>query len=784
AGVLLINGNHDLVTLTDNVFSRNLIGVGVLKEAEVIREDQLEPSRPAFTLSTIFDGDNVIADNLVGVAAVGGLDIDLVWSPDQYLDIYDVYPACEPMGISISDQENIERNLVGVVLAGSVSADVTGNTFTDNLLIGVAGLGSLTGSSISDNLFTGTMGANILVGLGSGAMPLSGSLDSPEVSPCVDISNNIITGFGPVEDAHELISSLFGPEGMPMYSSMSLSRSLALNAAEYGPFGLLPVELQDILDETEEAGQLFTLAGVILLDGSSYVRVSNNTVSDALLGVTVLDLGLAPIYDCSVSENTITGALSGLTVLGAGEALDYMMDDFAPMQSQGVYYGIDTLLMRNNLIEGNHVGVLNGLSVKNFLFTGNRVRNNYVQGMINFGLGEWFFGTTETLADSVASEYSMPAGRILSNTFRNNGQDCDLLDMPLGTESVGTYLKGGLMIVDVETSSGYFQPSQVDGGYFGLELRYNNFMENDNYGLAVLGRRSNYSEPLAGSEVLSSDYWLDARGNFWGDNSGPSSYFGSDETVVFSDPLTLESADGAGQALSGIILEEYGSYFPTSLAAQAVYVHPMDCVLFDEWVGKDLDPTVEGVSGGEVEGDGQEVKNTQDLGGVNDLGILFKGFEFTDGFDWNLIRFGETPDGIPDLPEDHGGYYQLNVINSWNVDSLTIRLYIPDNYTVPDIYWYDEDAGEWILLVPSDETSEWIEFTFSDASTPSLNDLFPYREGYLPSMAPSTAGTETAFFAQTGSYPSSGSGGGCSVSSSVPAALMLLLPLLVLAGKR
>ncbi|MBN1333182.1 MAG: hypothetical protein JW971_05415, partial [Synergistales bacterium] len=595
----------------------------------------------------------------------------------------------------------------------------------------------------------------------------------------------VITGFGQVEGAHEFIASLFGLEGMSMYSSMALSRSVALSAAEYGPFGFLPLELQDILDEAEETGQLFTLAGVMILDGSSYVRVYGNTVSDALLGVSVLDLGLAPIYECSVSGNTITGALSGLTVLGAGEALDHMMDGFAPMQSQGMYYGIDTLLMRDNLIEGNHVGVLNGLSVKNFLFTGNRVRNNYVQGMINFGLGEWFFGPVEPLGASVISEYSMPAGRILSNTFRNNGQDCDLLDMPLGTEPLGTYLKGGLMVVDVDTPSGYFQPSQVDGGYFGIELKYNNFMENDTYGLAVLGRKSNYSEPLAGAEVLSSDYWLDARDNFWGDNSGPSSYFGSDGTVVFSDPYTHMDANGTGQAISGIILEDNGTYFPNDdLISQATYVRPLNCILFDQWVGKDLDPTVEGVSGGEVEGDGQEVNNTQDLGGVNDLGILFKGFEFTEGFDWNLIRFAETPDGIPDLPEDHGGYYQLNVINSWNVESLTIRIYIPENYSVPDIYWFDQDTGEWILLVPSDETSEWMEFTFSNTSTPSLNELFPYREGYLSSMVPSTAGTETAFFAQTGSYPRGNNGGGCSVGSFVPAGLFLLLPLLVLGRKR
>ena len=782
AGVLLVNGNYDLVTLTDNVFSRNLIGVGVLKEVEVIREDQLQPSRPNLTVSTIFNGDNVLADNLVGVAAIGGLDIDLVWSPDQYLDIYDVYPAYEPMGISISDQENIERNLVGVILAGSVSADVTGNTFTDNMLIGVAGLGSLVGSSISDNLFTGTIGANILVGLGSEGISLSGSTDAPEITPYVDISNNVITGFGSVEGAHELISSLFGLEGMSMYSSMALSRSLALTAAEYGPFGFLPVELQDALDQAEEAGQLFTLAGVILLDGSSLVRVSGNTVTDALLGVSVLELGLAPVSYCSVSGNTITGSLSGLTVLGAGEGLNSLMNSGSSLESQGMYYGIDTLLVRNNLIEGNHVGVLNGLSVKNFLFTGNRVRNNYVQGMINFGLGEWFFGSTEPLGGSVMSEYSMPAGRILSNTFRNNGQDCDLLDLPLGTESLGTYLKGGLMVVDVDTRNLMFEDADTVEWYHGIQVRYNNFLDNENYGMAVLGRKSNITEPLEASEVLSTDYWLDGRYNFWGDNSGPSSYFGSDGTVVFSDPMTLVDANGAGQAISGIILEENGSYFPNDgMVQQATYVRPMNCVLFDEWVGKGLDPTVEGVAGGEVSGEGDEEESTFDLGGANDLGMFFNAFPF-EGFNWNLIRFGETPDGIPDLPEDHGGYYRMNVINSWNMESLTVRFYIPAGYSVPDMYWFDQESGQWVLLVPSAETREWLEFTFSDSTTPSLDAMFPYRVQYL-SLGASTAGEETAYFAQTGSYPSGG-GGGCSVSSFAPAALMLLLPLMMLAGKK
>jgi len=101
---------------------------------------------------------------------------------------------------------------------------------------------------------------------------------------------------------------------------------------------------------------------------------------------------------------------------------------------------------------------------------------------------------------------------------------------------------------------------------------------------------------------------------------------------------------------------------------------------------------------------------------------------------------------------------------------------------VPDIYWFDQDTEEWVLLEPSDGTDEWIEFTFNESTEPSLQDLFPELGG---SSLGASVLEVTSYFAQTGSYPVGGSGGGgCSVGFFAPAAVLLLLPLLGLVGKR
>ena len=795
AGVLLLNsGQNEEVTLSGNTITGNLLGIGVLKDFRIVKE--FTPSAEEGTDTTI-SGNESISGNLVGVAVIGGFAEQLVWSPDygisldEYVESWDL-SVSSTTTLEISGEEHIEGNVVGALLVGGVSADVNSCYFKDNLLAGMVALGDLEGSVISNNEFSGTVGVNLLYGLGSSFWNMQERPFSPgkdiEPTVAVEITGNTFAGNGLVEGAHEFISYLLGGEEGDV---LSLTSSMATRMGSYGPMAILPSGFSP----SQSIEGTPTLAGVILLDGVSYVNFHDNEVTGSILGITAMDVGFSSIindmeeesilyipglYRVMIQNNDIVGNLSGLNLLGARELVwaalyDAPENQFDPSTEPFIEnnIGLDDFVVRGNNITENHFGVVNALDVQDLGFTGNRVNNNYVMGMINAGMDAWAF--REVFSDDLyLYREVVPSARIFGNSFNYNGiVDSELDDLPIGTETLGAYIKGGILVFDVPASD-FSDNIQAGPGSELSRIRINRnaIKGNGNYGLAVVGRVDELHD--ASVEPISTDLWFDATENFWGDPSGPSSYFGEDSEVVFFDPDTLVSGDNAGDAITGIVFEEDGQYYPYDFQAKALYVRPLNCIHFDPWLGENGED-VTGVTGGEVV-NGEEGTVEQDMGDGNTVIATLNG----EG-DWTLVRYGQNPGEIPDLQVNSGGYYSLDVEGS--VSEITLRFNVSSS-SAPDIYWYDPVQEEWVKLTPSASGSGFVEFTFNSESDPTIGELLG---SYAPdSLVPGYSEPDTVYFAQSGTTSGGGSsgGGGCNIAWAGVPSIALLLPLMMLFLKK
>src|SRR6056297_4015297 len=799
AGVLLLNsGQNEEVTLSGNTITGNLLGIGVLKDFRIVKE--FTPSAEEGTDTTI-SGNESISGNLVGVAVIGGFAEQLVWSPDygisldEYVESWDL-SVSSTTTLEISGEEHIEGNVVGALLVGGVSADVNSCYFKDNLVAGMVALGDLEGSVISNNEFSGTVGVNLLYGLGSSFWNMQERPFSPgkdiEPTVAVEITGNTFAGNGLVEGAHEFISYLLGGEGEG--EPLSLLSSMGTRIASGGPLAFLPSGMS----AAQQPEGTPTLAGIVLLDGASYVRIEDNLVTDSLLGVTAMDLGLDNILDeisdgdidlhlgsglsdVLIQNNEITGNLSGLNLIGARELIGAIIDgefDYELLSSSSEYAGgLYGFAVRANTITGNHFGVIIALNVQYLRFSGNSVDSNLVLGMLNAGMGAWAF--EEAFDNSASYGGPIPWGEIFGNSFSYNGTvDGDLDDLPIGTETLGTYVKGGVAVFDVPGND--FARGEFSGAVssLGISLKSNSIQGNGNYGLLVVGRVGEL-RPKS-TELVSTDLFFDATENFWGDVTGPSSYFGEASELIFTDPMTAESADNEGDAISGVVFEEDGQYYPYDFMADALYVRPLNCILFDEWLGDDGED-VQAVVGAKVSA-GEESRVGRDLGNGNSVNTTVIAGE--NGFDWTLTRLGSKPAGSSALKVSAGGYYRFDVTYPGNVSEVKLKFgYSSSN--APDFFWYDRTTGEWIKLVPSDTGKGYLEFTFNGDTNPTLSQLF--KDLGTTSFGPSKRIDEFALFAQSGANSGGGSssgGGGCNIAWAGVPSIALLLPLMMLFLKK
>src|SRR6056297_3534929 len=802
AGVLLLNssdGYSEDVTLTGNTITGNLLGIGILKDFRVVDEFDLQMQEDPDP-DTVISGNDSISENLVGIAVIGGFNEPLEWSED-----YGIY-LVEDLGdwhfsrsnrtyVDITDEEDIEGNMVGLMLLGGVEAHVDSCYFTDNLLAGLVALGDLDGSVIRDNVFSGTLGVNLLYGLGSSFWNMFAPKGAIGMEYAVSITGNRFMGNGLIEGAHEFIRDFVEGEGEG--EPLSVLSSMGTRIASGGPLAFLPSGIS----AAQQPEGTPTLAGIVLLDGASYVRIEDNLVTDSLLGVTAMDLGLDNILDeisdgdidlhlgsglsdVLIQNNEITGNLSGLNLIGARELVRDALYDGSKMSLDPSFdpfieynIGLEDFVVRGNNISQNHFGVVNALDVQDLSFTGNSVDNNLVLGMLNAGMGAWAF--EEAFDNSDYYRGSIPSAEIFGNSVSYNGTvDGDLDDLPIGTETLGTYVKGGVAVFDVPGND--FARGEFSGAVssLGISLKSNSIQGNGNYGLLVVGRVGEL-RPKS-TELVSTDLFFDATENFWGDVTGPSSYFGEASELIFTDPMTAESADNEGDAISGVVFEEDGQYYPYDFMADALYVRPLNCILFDEWLGDDGED-VQAVVGAKVSA-GEESRVGRDLGNGNSVNTTVIAGE--NGFDWTLTRLGSKPAGSSALKVSAGGYYRFDVTYPGNVSEVKLKFgYSSSN--APDFFWFDRTTGEWIKLVPSDTGKEYLEFIFNDKTNPTLSQLF--NPLGTTSFGPSKRIDEFALFAQSGANSGGGSssgGGGCNIAWAGVPSIALLLPLMMLFLKK
>lgn len=606
-GVIVVNGNDDQVRMLNNTISRNIIGVGAIKEISQLAGSFLEAQAAVEAGQGLsLEVSNDISGNMVGVAAVGGLEVLLEWDIDEYIpnddDDYDdliispdIALNTDPMPLFIQNA-NFTNNLVGTVIAGKVKATVDSNVYNNDIAVGLAGLGDLSETYITDNEFNGIIGASMVFALQKlditsvieeGLPLIVNDEDSERMiidqQGTLTISGNTIAGNGPIEGAHELIDGLLNPDAITQ-QTLALGQRTANN----GPLAILPSP--DDPEQPTIGLDDVSLAGIVLLDGARNISMNDNTVGGTLLGVTAIDTGIVEdIQNINITDNTVEGNICGMTLVGAGKVVVPLIEGLRPKDFMSADNKLQLGEVSGNSFNSNHIGMISALSVDGEIH-GNYFDDNALLGMAHIGVGDWLFGY---LIPPVTSGDICPDLDIYGNSITGNGTDQEngpaILDYYIMDGiSAADFLCGGVLVIDASQ---------------GITLNENNIAGNGNFGVLATARAEYDPSDLESmtTKVVSIDeaYILDASNNWWGNENGPGSYqlseelaSGAEETL-FLDPDNGDPADGDGDSLGSFLVgigEEDLIYFPFTLTGplgtsdiEVLFLEEENTVKFSDW---------------------------------------------------------------------------------------------------------------------------------------------------------------------------------------------------------
>ncbi|SFL06329.1 Nitrous oxidase accessory protein NosD, contains tandem CASH domains [Halogranum rubrum] len=193
----------------------------------------------------------------------------------------------------------------------------------------------------------------------------------------------------------------------------------------------------------------------------------------------------------------------------------------------GVYSAGD-LIVDDSTVEDNRIGLIVG--------TNGEVRNSVIRdnGQLGIRCGADFceLDVQNSLVSRNAVGISMSVGNLVGNEIDDNDIGIQLTDLNAANVRVveNEIRRNG---IGLEFENRTFRDTDTVSEPSEVVLRDNRFVDNAQFG--VLNERG----------VV-----IDARGNFWGDTSGPSSGPADDPDAPFTDPVTGRLAEGTGDSVS------------------------------------------------------------------------------------------------------------------------------------------------------------------------------------------------------------------------------------------
>jgi hypothetical protein len=585
-GVLVVNSNDDQVIMKDNMFTHNLAAVAAIKEVSQSENTSLVLENQAAVEAgegLSIESGNTFTENILGVVALGGLDVLLEWnvvSTDLLISPDIAWESTSAMPLFIQDTD-FTNNIVGTILAGKVKATVDDNLYSGDLAADLVGIGDLSESYITGNEFNGTTGASMVFALQKA--DIEGALEMLEYSGTIEegslnidqqgtltVSGNTITGNGPIENAHEF---LFGPEPV-----VEQAMALGQRTADYGPLAILPspAELDDDDDDEEIGPDDISIAGIVLLDGARKISIEENTIAGTLLGITAIDTGIVEnIQEIDITDNRVEGNICGLTLVGAGQILVPLAEaeleedlNLEENLNSEAFLSADNKLVlgevSGNHFDENHIGMISALSVEGEIHN-NYFDDNALLGMVHIGIGDWVlgltgyvmgYGSTEEIIGDIYPELNIKRNNITGNGINPDNGPAFLNEVISDNIKYKDMLCGGILVIDC---------AKTDG----LTINENNIAGNGSYGIITTTRKSYTEYPFAyEAEETTESEILDATSNWWGDPSGPGSYApGSQTAPGYSDPVTKTIANGSGDPIGTFLVGIDGVYVPYSISA-------------------------------------------------------------------------------------------------------------------------------------------------------------------------------------------------------------------------
>lgn len=417
-------------------------------------------------------------------------------------------------------------------------------------------------------------------------------------------------------------------------------------------------------------------------DGLS-VTITHNEITDCENGMYLYE-----IHDSTITYNTITNGHHGCFWCGDGIHLYF---------ESGTEYVTDNNVSHNTMDNVRNGMMFNsGNNVITHDFSGNNVEHNTMTNVWNTGIifqaGSGTAGSPITIKNNsidtstgakpgdeqnenglitVYTDYTEITGNTVTNSL-HHGIWVDGSHHTVTGNTVTSNAKDGIHV-------GHYKEVEPVYGAFGDLTRTDiNIHFNNIYG--------NTEDGLDGTQA---DEEVDAKHNYWGDDSGPSG--------GLADPATGTLANGTGDRVSAN-------------------------VLFDPWTGMSTENVV-------TEEDVEEDKTvTNDEAGVSvHLDDMVPDTATTDV---TIAEYTDNPAGIPSFGAGER-YIDVQLSDPDAVNELTITF---DNMAAGTIIYFYRPGAGWLACSDQTFTNGSIEVKVRDDTIPTLEELRGgiFAEGSAP----------------------------------------------------